>query len=163
MKKIYFVGIPSKAKGVEDFNFIAEHVPGAEFYWFCLEVDSFTKRKYHKINFVTGLNDQQMHLKIKKEMDLFVSCSHYEGFCLPIAEALLLKKPVISYALDEVRSSYSENIEYIDCFQLTRYIDRINEIILKNNYLKDKKEVRKYVIKNYSPKVVVGKLLKVLF
>lgn len=162
MKKIYFVGIPTKAKGIEDFNFIAEQITDVEFHWFCIKVDNATKEIYKKINFVTGLDDKQMKLKIKEEMEIFISCSHYEGFCLPIAEAILLEKPVFSYRLPEIESVYSNNIEYVECFDLNEYTYKVKKLILNSNCNNDKEKARNYIINNYSPEIVANRLLKIL-
>lgn len=162
MRKIYFVGAPTKAKGIEDFSFIAEQIIDAEFYWFCFNVNDGIKEKHKRINFIIGLSDEQMKLKIKEEMGAFISCSHYEGFCLPIAEAILLEKPVFSYKLPEIESVYSDNIEYIKCFDLNEYTNKLKEFISKNSYNKDKEKARRYIIDNYSPEVVADRLLNVL-
>lgn len=162
MKKIYFVGTPTKGKGIEDFNLIAKQIIDAEFYWFCFEVNKSLKKKYHKIIFITDLVKEKLQYFIKKEMDLMVCCSHFEGFCLPIAEAMLLEKPVISYRLPEIESVYFDNIEYVECFDLNEYIDKLKEFILKNNYNKDKEKARNFIINNYSPEIVSQRLLKIL-
>ncbi len=96
MKKIYFVGAPTEVKGIEQFNKIAGLFPSDSFYWICYEINSPKKENYKNLIFLTGLSDIEMRNKIKS-MDMLICLSRFEGFCLPIAEAMLLKKPVISY------------------------------------------------------------------
>jgi len=162
MKKIYFVGLPVKEKGIEDFSYLAGKIKEAKFYWFCLKLDNSIKNKYKKINFLVGLNDREMKKKIS-DMDLMACCSRFEGFCLPIAEAILLKKPVISYRLKEVESTYLNNIEYIKCFSLNKYVRGIKKVISNKGLCKDAKKARMFVINNYSPEVVSQRLLKIIF
>lgn len=162
MKKIYFIGVPTNTKGIKDFNFIAEHILGAEFYWFCFKIDQLEQKKYKKINFIAGLNDSNLKTTINKEMDLMICCSHFEGFCLPIAEAMLLKKPIISYRLPEIENTYHDNIEYVECFDLNRYVDKVKKFILNNDYNKDKKKARDYIIHNYSPEIVARRILQII-
>lgn len=162
MKKIYFVGLPIEAKGIKDFNFIAEQITGAEFYWFCFKNDKFKQKKYKRINFIVGLDDESLKTMIKKEMDLMICCSHFEGFCLPIAEAILLEKSVISYKLPEIETVYADNIEYVKCFVLNEYVHKLQEFILNNSYSKDKEKAKNFIINNYSPEIVSKKLLKIL-
>lgn len=162
MKNIYFVGQPTEDKGIEEFGIMADKIRDAKFYWFCFDVSDSVKEKYKNISFVVGLNDKEMRSKIKKEMDLFVSCSHFEGFGLPTAEAILLDKPVLSYALEEVRSCYGDDVEYIGCFDLERYISRINTLVCGGNYMKNKEKAKEHVIANYSPETVARRLLKAL-
>ncbi len=162
MKKIYFVGHPTTDKGIKDFNCLAEKIADTEFYWFCYKLDAHNRAEYKYIHFVVGLDDTQLKKVIQEEMDLMVCCSHFEGFCLPIAEAILQNKPVISYQLPEVCSAYADNIEYIDCFDLPKFIERLKNIILYNNYKKDLDAAKIFVMNNYSPERVSDRLLSII-
>jgi glycosyltransferase involved in cell wall biosynthesis len=162
MKKIYFVGKPISTKGIEDFNYLADRILQAEFYFFCYKTENSIIKKYPKINFIIGLNDEEMKEKIKNEMDLMISCSRFEGFCLPIAEAMMLKKPVLSYKLDELKAVYLDNIEYIECFDIKKFEQRLDEIIKNDNYNRDLDRARDFIIENYSPESVSKKLLNIL-
>jgi len=162
MKNIYFVGIPIEAKGINDFNYIAEHVINAKFFWFSYKVDIDLRKKYKRINFIIGLDDDNLKAMITKEMDLLICCSHFEGFCLPIAEAILLGKPVFSYKLKEIESVYLNSINYVDCFDLNSYVDKINKFTLKDDSSNANKKHINYIINNYSPRIVSKRLLKIL-
>lgn len=154
--------MPTQAKGIEDFHKLATNTKEANFFWFCFKIDEETKEKYKEINFLVGLSNEELKTKIKEEMDLFINCSRYEGFSLPMAEAILLKKPVISYKLPEIERVYEDNIEYVECFNLEEYENKIKSFIFKNNYNKDKEKAKKFILDNYSPEVVSQKLLKII-
>ncbi len=160
MKHVYFVGAPTTEKGIDDFNEIASFVNTAKFYWFCFRIDTKLVKKYKYINFREGLSDEKLKKNIIDEMDYFICCSHFEGFCLPIAEAILLKKPVISYDLDEIKSEFQDNIEY--AHDLEEFKIHIQNIIEKNNYSKDLNKSKRFIEKNYSPEVVSKRLLKIV-
>lgn len=161
-KNIYFVGAPTVAKGIEDFNFLAVNIPEAAFYWFSYHISKDVPLKFHNINFIQGLTDVQMKRKIQNSMDIFVCNSHFEGFCLPIAEAVLLRKPVVSYDLEEIRATYHNVIEYIPCFDLQQFAKRLQRLIVKNDYAVEKNEAFQFVKAHYSPNMVVKKLLRVV-
>src|SRR5258708_3078415 len=82
--------------------------------------------KFKSIFFVKGLNDKKLKKMIMAKIDIFISCSHFEGFCLPVAEAMLLSKPVLCYALDEVKSEFGTNIEYVECFNIELFKVKLN-------------------------------------
>lgn len=159
----YFVGNPTTHKGIEDFNLIAKKIPKANFYWFCFKLNNEIKKSYPKINFLAGLKDLEMKNKIEKEMDVFICCSHFEGFCLPIAEAIWLGKPVISYSLRELIDVYKDNIEYVAPFETKRFIKKIQGIIINGKNVKKIIKAKKFVIRNYSPEVVAQRLLNIIF
>lgn len=154
--------MPTRAKGIKDFYQLAARIRDAKFFWFCFKLDKETKERYKEINFLVGLSNEDMKKKIKEEMDLMINCSHFEGFSLPVAEAILLEKPVISYKLPEIQQVYENNIEYVKCFNLKEYASKIENIIFKNDYSKNKKKAKNFILNNYSPQMVSQKLLKII-
>lgn len=162
MKRIYFVGAPTKDKGLEDFAYISNQCKNAEFYWFTYHINDQLINKYKKINFVTGLDDKNLKDYIKNKMDIFISCSHAEGFCLPIAEAMLLNKPVLSYALEEIQSVYADMIEYVPSFDMKIFNRKLQFLIDQNTKINSKKYInaKKYIEENYLPNIVSSRLLK---
>ncbi|SRR5258706_14717740 len=161
MKNVYFVGAPTQDRGIEEFAYISSSCKSAKFYWFTYKISDEIIRKYKTINFIRGLDDKTLRSYIKDNMDIFISCSHAEGFCLPIAEAMLLEKPVLSYALEEVQSVYSDLIEYVTCFDRNEFIKKLLPLINANNQSRIKKyaKAKMYIQDNYLPDIVSSKLL----
>lgn len=159
MKNFYFVGAPTIEKGIEDFNEIAKSLPQAKFTWYCFRVSPDFVKKYPHINFVKGLDDAQLKKDVTTRMDCFICCSHFEGFCLPVAEAMRMEKPVISYDLDEIRFEFQETIEYVHT--VSEFKKRLLSLTKKNYYTKDTKQGKIFIEKNYSPEVVSNRLLKI--
>lgn len=159
-KKIYFVGTPSQVKGIDEFNSLAKLISEADFFWFCFKLPEGLQSVYPNINFIAGLSDQQLRDKIENEMDVFVCCSHFEGFSVPIAEAMLLKKPVIAYKLEELVDIYGDHITF-----MSSDLEEAAKIIL--SVLKAKSssldESREMILSRYSPKSVSDKLINILF
>jgi glycosyltransferase involved in cell wall biosynthesis len=162
MKNIYFVGAPTVAKGISEFSRIAEQIEGACLYWYCYSISSDFKRRYPKVKFVTGLSDVELKKRIYRFMDLFVSCSHFEGFCLPIAEAMMEMKPVISYRLEEIESEFGNNIEYVPCFDFQNMKTKIIATLKSTPNKKKLFEAKKFVESTYSPQRVTNKLYTIL-
>ena len=163
MKNIYFVGAPTEAKGIEDFNYLANQLKSFNFYWFTFNMNTDFKQKYNRINFIVGKNDQAMKELIKQKMDLFISCSHYEGFCLPIAEAILLEKPVISYDLEEVVSEFGNHINYVSQFKKEGFASKIQLLSQEKNLKHKLMQAHQFIESNYSPDQVCDKLVSILF
>lgn len=157
MTKIYFVGAATLAKGIDDFNKLAGLVKDAEFYWFTYYVSKDVLTKYKNIKFIVGLSDQKLKKTISKDMDIFICCSGFEGFCLPLAEAMILKKPVITYPLSEIKQEFLNNVEYVNGVEQFR--KRLVSIIGKKDYKKDLTKAKKFVEMNFSPEKVSGRLL----
>lgn len=162
MKNIYFLGKPTSAKGIEDFNYISKKIPEAKFHWFTFRAPKNLERKYKNITFIQGLEDAVLKKMIKNKMDIFISCSHFEGFCLPIAEAMLLKKPVISYDLEEVVNEFSDTILYVEQFDRMKFIEKLKEVLHSKESIKNLDHAKEHVEKNFSPSVVTEKLLSFL-
>jgi glycosyltransferase involved in cell wall biosynthesis len=162
MKNIYFVGAPTQDKGLEDFAYISDNCKNVKLYWFTYNITDQLINKYKNINFIVGLDDNNLRNYIKNKMDIFISCSYAEGFCLPIAEAMLLEKPVLSYALEEVQSVYSNMIEYVTCFDKKEFTQKLELLITQNNKTTNKKytKAKKYIEDNYLPDIVSSRLLK---
>lgn len=159
MKHIYFVGAPTTKKGIDDFHEIAA-TTDAQFYWFCFRIHKDLVKNYRHIHFVEGLDDADLKKYIVEKMDYFICCSHFEGFCLPVAEAMLLKKPVVSYDLAEIKSEFQDTIEYVH--DLTEFKSRIKRLVNKNDYGKDLNKAKQFIEKNYAPEVVAKRLLQVV-
>lgn len=161
----YFVGLPSEAKGIQDFAWLAKEFEGRiRFYWFTKYVSPELKSIYPHITFVVNLNDEQLVSHIQK-MNIFVNCSHFEGFSLPTAEALFLEKCVLSYKLPEIHSSFGDYVtSYVKPFDLTVFkavlIDYLDGTIGGDQiFLHHGKQM---IIERYSPDVVLNRMLEVI-
>jgi len=162
MKNIYFVGTPNKEKGIEEFHKLALEFKEHHFFWFCFKLGEGIEKMYPRIEFLVGFDNEAMKERIKQDMDAFVCCSHFEGFSLPIAEAMMLRKPVLAYALDEVVDVYDDCIEYVQPFDFDRMIVKLREIIDNNAYKKDLYKAEQYILDHYSPDKVTDKLLDII-
>lgn len=165
MKKAYFVGLPSVAKGIDDFAWLAKQFrDNISFYWLTHNVSTEMKRKFKEICFVENLDDKALSLYIER-MDIFVSCSHHEGFSLPTAEAILLEKYVFSYKLPEIYASFGDSIGlYIPPFHLEIYQKMLEEYLVgKVRRNQDTLDAgKRMIISKYSPDAVKQKLLQVI-
>jgi len=161
MKRIYFVGAPTEAKGILEFDTLAGFFPKTSFNWFCYKATAEITSTYRKINFIVGLNDLEIRDKIKS-MDLLISCSKFEGFCLPIAEALLLNKPVISFDLDEIKSVFKNNIEYVESHNLEQFRKKIGEYISNQTYDIDIKKAHEFIVEQFFPEKIKQRFLDVI-
>lgn len=159
--KIYFVGSPENVKGIDDFYKLSKDV-SAEFYWFCWKVDTEVKEKYPNLKFITGLDTPSLKEKIK-EMDIFVSFSRFEGFCLPIAEALINLKPVIAYKLPELEDVYKNHVFFVELHAYDIILNKVKNCMENYSFYKINSEIsKKFILDNYSPENVTKKLLKIL-
>ena len=93
-------------------------------------------------------------------MDVFLSCSYFEGFCMPIAEAMLQEKPVIAYKLPELYSVYKKNIMYVKKGDTVKTVKLLKNF--KKLYKLDVKASKDYIVNNYSPEVILNNLLKIV-
>jgi len=103
--------------------------------------------------------------------DVYVSPSRKEGFGLPLIQAQLCEKPVISMRATStaeivvhektgllVKGTAVGNQFHADIDELSKAL----EILLTNKTLREKygKEGRKYALANYSPKIIAKKLIE---
>lgn len=158
----YFVGLPSIAKGINDFSWLATKFKGRiKFHWLTKNVSPETRKMYPTITFVTGLDDDQLISQIQL-MDIFVNCSHFEGFSLPTAEALYLEKVTFSYKLPEIYAAFGDNIHsYVDPFDMVAYRENLEKYLDTNlNSLRMKlKRGKEMVLAQYSPDTICDRLL----
>ena len=123
------------------------------------EVMSLMKEKIEKVYFVTGYIAEEDNKKILEwgeklnvEIELKKCCStnekfdiiaksrfvwiptHFEGFGLPLAEAMYLKTPVVCYPLDIFKEVYKEYPNYLD---ISNYSASAN---ILDEYLSDKEK-----------------------
>jgi glycosyltransferase involved in cell wall biosynthesis len=161
----YFVGLPSNAKGIHDFAWLAKEFEGRiKFHWITKCVSPELKSLFPYITFVVDLNDDQLVSYIQR-MDIFLNCSHFEGFSLPTAEAIFLEKCAFSYKLPEIYSSFGDHVtSYIKPFDLTLYktvlTDYLGGTIGREQYLLQRG--KQMIIERYSPDVVLNKMLEVI-
>lgn len=159
LTKVYTVGIPCAAKGLDDFFELTTRIGNTQFYWFCYKIDDQLVQAYPSIEFITGKNDYEMHSIISEKMDVFVSCSHFEGFCLPVAEAIMNLKPAITYELEEIKSTYGPRIDYVKPFDLDDF-ERVLRLNINNIDARRLSEAKLFIIKQFSAKSVTKRLLK---
>lgn len=159
---IYFVGRADKEKGVEEFSKLADELNDHTFYWYSYVVSAAIKSACKSVHFIEGLAGKELTKDIVGSKDLFVSCSHFEGFCLPVAEAMLLNIPVVAYKLPEIYDSFADNILYVNEGDVAQMEATVMGIIDKGLDSAMLVKAKKFVLDNYSPEVVSSKLLRSL-
>ena len=159
--KAYMVGLPSQNKGIEDFYYLATNITNIDFFWFCGAVDPETVARYgDKINFQVGLARDEIFRKIA-DMQIHCNCSYYESFSLPIAEALILRKPVITYNIDEVHKAFKETIQYVPYRNKASFLKIVESFRDTGGYSGNPKMGYELVQSEYSPAVVAKKLMDI--
>lgn len=142
-------------KGLTDFLQIAKEIrksfPTDKFVWIGTGQVPEKYQSQTIVQFTGFLSENDKNIFLCKERNIFILCSYFEGFSVPIAEACLFKIPVVCYRIPEITSVYEDHIEYVKCFDTKRFVKKLTKI-RKNYYLfKEKaKEARRFVIENYS-------------
>lgn len=159
---IYFVGAPTFAKGIIDFEFLASSFTHWHFSWFCQQLPPGIKESYPHINFILNLNDHDLKEAIMSRMDIFISCSHFEGFCLPAAEAILAGKPVITYALEEVKIEFGTHFEYVPCFDLDEFMKTLEHMASSPPNKYKISSAQNFITQMYSPANVAKRFFSII-
>jgi glycosyltransferase involved in cell wall biosynthesis len=162
MTNIYFIGTASNVKGLDDFHWLATQLPALSFHWFSYKLDQGIVESYRNIIFHKSLDDAELYKTVKREMDIFISCSRFEGFCLPIAEAILLEKPAISYDLEEIKCTFNDHVEYVPCYDVHIYKKILTDLIKKKINRKKILLAKRYVEENFSPEIVSTRFLRIV-
>ena len=80
------------------------------------------------------------------QCDLYVSVSKYEGFGMSLANAIIFKKPIITYKTTTLRNTLgSKGVLYFNNFKKNTLAKIINKILLNT---KDFKELESQIKKN---------------
>ena len=118
------------------------------------------KKLEKKVLWIVDLKDNN-HLKIiyKKAMALIYP-SLYEGFGLPVAEALLSKTPVITSNVSSLPEAGGPNTLYIDPTNSEELADAIKKVLTNSELRKTMiHNGYEYAIQNLGPEVVSNKLM----
>jgi len=157
------VSIP---KGVFDYvelaNKIVYKYPSDKFYW--IGTGDIPKGLDGRNVCFTGfLNEKEKKRMLTKSNTIFLNCSHFEGFSVPIAEACLLKVPVLCYKLPELYATYGPHINYVNCYNSNEFFKCL-ELLRKNFVIYKEKAVlaRRFVIENYSAHKFTSKFMNSL-
>ncbi len=93
--------------------------------------------------------------------DVYISTSEHEGFNMPIGEALLLKKPIIAYALPVYREIYNNFVQLVPLNKRSKFVQEIIRV-LENPTKEISEKACAFVQENYSAEAIRKRLLKIL-
>ena len=83
-----------------------------------------------------------------KNSKLLVSTSLYEGFGLTILEAISFECPVLANDINVYKDIYKDSIDYFDYNNLENLMHKLQEILIKNVYHANKKQVTSILTEN---------------
>jgi glycosyltransferase involved in cell wall biosynthesis len=168
-KKFNYLTISSisKAKGIEDFVKIAELVktkyPDDNFLWVGTGNISKNLKSNPNISFLNFPSDREKYRLLNKENTIFILCSHFEGFSMPIAEACLSETPVLTYKIPEIFHTYENYINYVHPFDIKEFVSKL--LFIRKNYDKFKKKAIKsriFVINNFSSYMFIKRMNSII-
>jgi len=137
------------------------------------ELELATRLKIHGIHYLTGIFSDVFIRGIMNICDIYVSPSRLEGFGLPLIEAQLCEKPIISLkntataeTIIEGKTGFAVKSE-IKNGQIRANIDSLAkkiDILLSNKELRQNmgKNGRIHAIRNFSPKIIAKKMLEII-
>lgn len=117
--------------------------------------------KLENIQYFHSLEDNILRNHLSKADYLLVN-SIDEGFCLPILEAILLKKRVIASRIPTLIEIWGEKINYINPWNRYAAANEIINIIEKDDYSKIENNYT-YAINNISPIKTLNSFIKVIY
>ena len=123
-------------------------------------LEKYKENKY--VNFIGFVSEKQKQILLKN-CDIFALTSEMEGFCIPVAEALIYQKPVVVYDLPVFRDEYGLFLNYVPPFD-TRYFVKVikrtyNEL---NATLMLRERIANIVQDRYSPERIKKNLNHIL-
>ena len=142
VKKFNYLTISSisRAKGVYDFVKLAEEIkkkyPDDKFFWIGTGEIPNNLINNKNIIFLGFVSEKVKNKFLMGKNTIFILCSRFEGFSVPISEACLSEIPVLSYMLPEIVSIYGKNINYVSCFNINEFITKLT--MIRNEYPKFK-------------------------
>ena len=105
--------------------------------------------KKHKIENRVKIHSNVSKTKLSNlysQCDLYVSVSKYEGFGMSLANAIIFKKPIITYKTTTLRNTLgSKGVVYFNNFKKNTLAKIINKILLNTKAFK---ELESQIIKN---------------
>jgi len=105
--------------------------------------------KKHKIENRVKIHSNVSKTKLSNlysQCDLYVSVSKYEGFGMSLANAIIFKKPIITYKTTTLRNTLgSKGVVYFNDFKKNTLAKIINKILLNTKAFK---ELESQIIKN---------------
>jgi len=157
----------SREKGLQDFASIAHEIrksyPEDKCIWIGTgQVPEDLENKEEVI--FTGFLEERKKLDLlQQENTIFMLCSYYEGFSVPIAEACLQRVPVICYRIPEIESVYEQHIEYVTCFDRNEFGRKCRSVRRNYRYYRKKADdARRYIIERYSESALLQRMDKAL-
>ena len=104
-----------------------------------------TNKLSTKINFIGKVSDLKL-AKLYSQTDFYISVSKYEGFGMSLANALIAKKPIITFYTQTINQTLkNKGVLYFDHFSV-KYLQKL---ILENCFNKDNfKKLKENVKKN---------------
>lgn len=79
------------------------------------------------------IGDTKLKYRIISTSKIFLLTSHSESFSLSAAEAMALKRPVISFNLPQLKKIYGDSIVYIESFNKNKFAEKIIEMIFNSD------------------------------
>jgi len=99
-----------------------------------------------------------------KRANLFISTSQREGFCVPIAEALLAKLPVVAYDLPVYESVFGDVIMTVPRYDVNSFAEVAIDVLCHlSRYHSLVEEGYNLITSRYSRKAVVRSIEAVFF
>ncbi len=110
----------------------------------------------------TGIVNQKELVDLYNLADLFVFPSLYEGFGIPVIEALACETPVICSNTSSIPEVGGKYVTYIDPMNINQITEKINEVLAKNSNSIDAtewlKQFKGEIIANNTKEIIKGVL-----
>ncbi len=97
-----------------------------------------------KVVFHNGVTDEE-YAKILADNAVFVSATRYEGFCLPLAEALALGTPAVVSDLPVLHEVAGEGALYFGCNKPQEFAERVKELDSSRRAIQVAKSGKKHI------------------
>ncbi|MFX0072337.1 MAG: glycosyltransferase [Candidatus Hermodarchaeota archaeon] len=157
--KFLYIGRYSVNKRLDQYIELANRFPDHKFYHIGAGAHKLSEQglRTSKVH-ILGRVDDQTKINLLKEIDAYISTSDYEGFNLPIIEAIRYKKPVFCKPIQVHCELFGEYPIY--CRTLEDFIDRLTEFI--NSPILPKHELGETLLKKYTWKNSARRLHKII-
>ena len=154
-------------KGPQDFAVIAHATRSIfsqdRFVWIGTGQVPDDLQHQKEVIFTGFLPEQEKQDLFKKVNNIFILCSRFEGFSVPIAEACLYEIPVICYRIPEIESAYRDHLVYVERFDVGKFIRKCSEVRENyREYCRKARKARAFVIENYSESAFLQRVAAVL-
>jgi len=113
--------------------------------------------------YVHGTLPDERKYEIIKKAKVLVTATHFEGFGMPPAEALMCGTPAVAYDLPVLREAYGELIDLVPMGDYSAMGDAINRLINDKEYWKQRSEEgREYAKETFSLIAMATKIKQLL-